>query len=385
MVRRSPPRASRWVAKEWRKACGVALSGRPSAPRSRSIASWMMRGDSGPPLAPTNSGPCGFSDVGAERKIVGDRLPDRRDHRGRARLAALADDGHRVALAGRRVGAPDRQRFADAQARAIAERQHRGVAGEDPRFARLALARGGGGDRARVGRAQRPRQPPRRLGRAHRAERGGRRAAVAHDLAGERAQGGKRALQRARIDPLGAARGEKRAQIGRREAGEFGDARAARRAARRGRRETGARRARRPRPCWPKAAARRRAGRARPRLPPPDQARRAGRRFRGRQPWRDDAPGWLSEACRRRRSFVHATAGRVRRHVAADTASRLRRRDWQTPSALPGTRSRYSYGLEPGVGSECRFGWVDPGVRSWCVRTRRLRLRQPERSDLRRG
>ena len=31
----------------------------PSAPRSRSVAIWMMRGDSGPPFAPTNSGPCG--------------------------------------------------------------------------------------------------------------------------------------------------------------------------------------------------------------------------------------------------------------------------------------------------------------------------------------
>ena len=31
--------------------------GQAERPRNRAMASWMMRGDSGPPLAPTNSGP----------------------------------------------------------------------------------------------------------------------------------------------------------------------------------------------------------------------------------------------------------------------------------------------------------------------------------------
>ncbi len=84
--RRGP---SRWVAKEWRSACGVALSGRPSAPRIRSIASCTIRGESGPPLAPTNSGPSALERVGAEGEIVFDRLAHRRDDRRGAGLWPL--------------------------------------------------------------------------------------------------------------------------------------------------------------------------------------------------------------------------------------------------------------------------------------------------------
>ena len=95
--------ASRWVAKEWRSACGVAVSGSPSAPRIRSMASCTIRGDSGPPLAPTNSGPSAFERVGAEGEIVFDRLAHRRDDRRGAGLLALADDRHRIDRADRRV------------------------------------------------------------------------------------------------------------------------------------------------------------------------------------------------------------------------------------------------------------------------------------------
>ena len=55
MVRRSPPRPSRCVAKEWRSACGVAVSGRLSAERSLRISRWTIAGLSGPPRAPRNS------------------------------------------------------------------------------------------------------------------------------------------------------------------------------------------------------------------------------------------------------------------------------------------------------------------------------------------
>jgi phage terminase large subunit-like protein len=48
--------AAACLANEWRSACGVAVSGRPSAPRSRAIASCTMRGESGPPLAPRKIG-----------------------------------------------------------------------------------------------------------------------------------------------------------------------------------------------------------------------------------------------------------------------------------------------------------------------------------------
>ena len=167
MVRRSPPRSRRWVAKEWRSACGVALSGSPSAPRIRSIASCTIRGDSGPPFAPTNRGPPGFQRVRAKREIVFDRLAHRRDDRRRAGLLALADDRNRLDGPDRRVGATDRQRLRNAQARAIAERQRRGVARQNPLLARLALARGGGRDGSGVRGAQGPGKAPRGLGRAH--------------------------------------------------------------------------------------------------------------------------------------------------------------------------------------------------------------------------
>ena len=119
----------------------------------------------------------------------------------------------------------DRQRLADAQARAVAQRQHRGVAREDPRFARFALARGGGGDRARVGGAERPRQPPRRLGRAHRAERGGRLAPPSRTTwrASERRAESARCSERGSI-PSARRRARKARRSAGREAGEFGDA-----------------------------------------------------------------------------------------------------------------------------------------------------------------
>ena len=50
--------------KECLSACGVAESGRPSAPRMRSTACWMIRGERGPPRAPRNSGPSGESGKG---------------------------------------------------------------------------------------------------------------------------------------------------------------------------------------------------------------------------------------------------------------------------------------------------------------------------------
>ena len=57
----------------------------------------MRRGDSGPPLAPTNSGPCSGRSNGTERDVIGDELCDWRDQRHHAFLAALADHGEHVA------------------------------------------------------------------------------------------------------------------------------------------------------------------------------------------------------------------------------------------------------------------------------------------------
>ena len=78
------------MAKECRSACGVAVSGRPSAPRSRAIASWTTRAESGPPLAPTNRGPSLGQVVWAEREVVADQFGDLWQHRDHALLATLA-------------------------------------------------------------------------------------------------------------------------------------------------------------------------------------------------------------------------------------------------------------------------------------------------------
>ena len=54
----------RCVAKLWRSACGVAVSGRPSARAQRCHLALHEARVSGPPRAPTNSGPSGGSGYG---------------------------------------------------------------------------------------------------------------------------------------------------------------------------------------------------------------------------------------------------------------------------------------------------------------------------------
>ena len=95
-------------------------------------------------------------------------------HRHHARLVALADDGQRVARRLRRLGAGQRQRLGDAQAAAIEQRQHGGVAGQHPGLALLAGAgrrsasplwprwrrAGGAGSCRGAGRASRQRPRP---------------------------------------------------------------------------------------------------------------------------------------------------------------------------------------------------------------------------------
>ncbi len=142
-----------------------------------------------------------------------------------ARLLALADDRDGVRFADRRLGASDRQGFGDTQARAVAERQHRGVARQDPGLARFALTQRGRGHRLGVCRAQGSGQAPPRLGRAHGAERCGGFPGLAGDMTGERFEGGERALQRSGLDRLRPSSGEKGAQIGWSQVGEIGDGR----------------------------------------------------------------------------------------------------------------------------------------------------------------
>ena len=77
--------------------------------------------------------------VGTERHVVGDKLRDLRQHRHHALLVALAGDGDGVGLR-LNVAAREAERLGDAQARAVEQRQHGGVARQNPRLALLAGA-----------------------------------------------------------------------------------------------------------------------------------------------------------------------------------------------------------------------------------------------------
>ena len=97
-----------------------------------------MRGDSGPPRAPMKSGASGRDLGRAQLQIIGDQLQHVLQHRHHALLVAFAGDEDDVACAGRRhVLALERQCFGDTQARAVEQREHRGVARQHPLRPRL--------------------------------------------------------------------------------------------------------------------------------------------------------------------------------------------------------------------------------------------------------
>ena len=116
------------------------------------------------------------------------------------------------------VAALEAQRLGDAQARAVEQCQHRGIAGENPGIALLAGAQIGVGHALGGRDRERLRQRLRELGRAH----GGKRAhlalAVALEEAREGAHAREHAHQRAAADAVGAPCGEKGAHVERRKA-----------------------------------------------------------------------------------------------------------------------------------------------------------------------
>ena len=112
----------------------------------------MIRGDSAPALGADEQRPVVGQVEGAERDVIGNQLIDLRQQRDHALLAAFA--GHGQGVAGAEIGALEPQRFGDAQAAAIEQRQHRGIARMNPGLAPVAgrnVGIGdalGGGDRA---------------------------------------------------------------------------------------------------------------------------------------------------------------------------------------------------------------------------------------------
>ena len=79
MVLRSPPRPSKWVANECLSACGVAVSGNPSAPRICSTESWMIRGER-TASRPDKQRSSRFQIVRTQLQVGLDQIPDGFDH-----------------------------------------------------------------------------------------------------------------------------------------------------------------------------------------------------------------------------------------------------------------------------------------------------------------
>ena len=181
-----------------------------------------MRGDSGPPLAPTKSGSSATGMIRTERQIIRDQREHLRQHRHHARLVALAGDDDDIAGAGRRHILPlERQRFGDTQSGTIEQRQHRGIACEYPRLAIFARAQIGVGDAFRRRDRERLRQCLRHLRRAHGIERRDLAFAVALQKTREGARAGKPAHQRARGDIVRAPRRHEGAHVLRGELGQL--------------------------------------------------------------------------------------------------------------------------------------------------------------------
>ena len=120
------------------------------------------------------------------------------------------------------LAALEPERLGDAQPAAVEQRQHGGVAREDPGLAFLAGAQVGVGDALGGGDGERLRQRLGNLRRAHRGERADLALAVAFEEARERAHAGQRAHQRAAADARRAPRRHEGAHVLRGELGELG-------------------------------------------------------------------------------------------------------------------------------------------------------------------
>ena len=254
MVRRSPPSASRWVAKLWRSACGVAVSGRPRAqPQPAHLPLRHRRVEPAAAGADEQRRSRGAG-VGAGGEVGLDRLADHRQHRHQPLLAALAGDDQRVA-AGHvaRGSAPAPRRCAGRSRRAAASSAWSRAA--EPRLVA----------------ERRPPRRPRRRPRSTSSGRGNARATLGVRtsrmavLAASPRRSRKRKKPRTAArprerelaaKPVPGARGEVGAEVAEAQLARGRRATAGRRGARRGRRGRTGGRARRRRGCAPKPGAR---------------------------------------------------------------------------------------------------------------------------------
>ena len=159
--------------------------------------------------------------MGTGGEVVGDRLAHRRQHRQLAGFAALAGD--RQAVAGRRLGAADAERFRQAQPAAVDQRHEGGVTAALPAL-RGQLA--GGGDRSeRVVDGQRLGHRGRQFRRAQGRECCGRGEAAPLQEPNKVAQDGDVPRQRRALDPGARAVRQIGAEIGGAQRVDYGEAR----------------------------------------------------------------------------------------------------------------------------------------------------------------
>jgi hypothetical protein len=160
---------------------------------------------------------------GAEAAIVCDGGEGRGQDRDEPRLAALAGDAQDGVGRGREVVAGEAERFGNAQAAGVEQRQRGGVAGGDPGFfGKLVALRD---DAARIRCRQRLGQRFRLFGRAQGRCAGGIDEAAPFEKLQQRADAGKAAAQRARACAITAPGGKIGAQVGRAQIGDVGNCR----------------------------------------------------------------------------------------------------------------------------------------------------------------
>ena len=153
MVRRSPPASSRWVAKEWRSAWGVAVAGQAELQAGGLDDLLDVAGVERAAAGAAKERSGGVGGEGDQSTIGLDRGAGDRKDGDEALAAPLAGDAQHVGERG--VGLSEREGLGDAQAAAVEE-------GGDGRVACLGPALGGlvldgvderdggiGGDRAR--------------------------------------------------------------------------------------------------------------------------------------------------------------------------------------------------------------------------------------------
>ena len=217
MARRSAPAPNKCVAKEWRSACGVAVSGRPSAARAPAILSWMMRGESSLAADADEQGILGAELLRQKREIALDRFAHDGQHWDDPRLVALPRHAQHVAAFDRGIFAFQPERFGDAQARAVKEREHGGIAREHP-FRRVGRGDIGAVDQSgRLRRGERLRHRMRQLRQRHGADRVVLAVAAPLEEFVEHAERAQRSRQAPAADPLAPPRCQKGADIARRE------------------------------------------------------------------------------------------------------------------------------------------------------------------------